>query len=60
MIILDETMSDDDLIMAMLGKDSAIALLARRIYEDRHKGDRSPPEPKHCEFCFEGCERCGQ
>ena len=60
MTILSKGMSDDELIAAMLHPDVAIAMIARRIYNDRHKDDRPLPEPQHCEFCFEGCERCGQ
>lgn len=51
-------MTDDDLIMAMLDPDEAVAMVARRIFDQRHASDPQPKEPPHCSECFEGCSKC--
>lgn len=51
-------MTHDDLIIAMLHPDTAVALVARRIYRDRHQNDQQDVEPAHCPECFEGCSKC--
>ena len=51
-------LTDDVLILAMLGPDRGTALVAKRIYDARHAGDPQPKEPPHCSECFEGCPKC--
>jgi hypothetical protein len=54
----DRVLTDDELIAAMLGRDTGIARIAKRIYDARHAGDFLLPEPLHCDECFEGCPKC--
>ncbi len=51
-------MTDDELIEAMFGRDTALAQIAVRIYEQRHANDPPVKEPPHCSECFEGCDKC--
>ena len=51
-------LTDDELIQAMFHRDTAIALMAKRLYDERHADDRQPKEPAHCAECFEGCPKC--
>jgi hypothetical protein len=48
--------TDDQLIDAMLGHDPGIAMIARRIFLERHREEFD--QPAHCSECFEGCEKC--
>ena len=41
-------LTDDELTQAMFHQDTAIALLAKRIYDERHADDPQPKEPAHC------------
>ena len=50
--------TDVELIEAMLGTDTAIARIAKRIYDERHVADSQPKDPAHCAECFEGCPKC--
>jgi len=49
---------DEMLVMAMFSEDSAVAAIAKRLYDKRHVNDPQPQEPEHCSECFEGCPKC--
>ncbi len=49
---------EDMLIVTMLSDDPSLARQARDIFDKRHANDPPVREPRHCEHCFEGCERC--
>ncbi len=52
------SLTDDDLISAMLHPDPALARKAKQIFDARHANDPQPRDPRHCSECFEGCPKC--
>lgn len=53
-------MSDDDLFALMFHPDWKIAAAAKKTWDKIHAEElsRPVPEPAHCPYCFEGCDRC--
>ncbi len=52
---------EDMLIVTMFSENVSLARQARELFDKRHAKDDLPVrEPRHCEHCFEGCERCGK
>lgn len=50
--------TDDELVGFMFSDMPALAMLAKRIFDERHASDPPLSEPPHCPECFEGCAKC--